>query len=118
MRPRGSSLSLTEFERRRRLRDSRLGTLECRALAFVAGALLLLGSVVAYHDPVAASRLWALTLLSVAAALGALLLGMSLFWSDAAVRDAAERAGISGAAGILATIAFPFAWVIRKVRGR
>ena len=111
-------LSLSEFERRRRLRDSPLGTLECRVLAFVGGALLLLGSVVAYHDPVAASRLWALTLLSVAATLGALLLGMSLFWSDAAVRDAAERAGLSGVAGVLAALAFPFAWLVRKVRGR
>ena len=111
-------MSLTEFERRRRLRESRLGTLECRVLTFVAGALLLLGSVIVYHDPVAASRLWALTLLSVAATLGALLLGLSLFWSDAAVRDIAERAGLSGAAGVLAAVAWPFTWLLRKVRGR
>lgn len=111
-------MSLSEFERRRRLRDSRLGTLECRVLAFAAGAFLLLGSVVAYRDPAAGSRLWALTLLSVTAALGALILGASLFWSDAAVRSAAERAGLSGAAGVLAAMAFPFAWLVRKVRGR
>lgn len=111
-------MSLSEFERRRRLRDSRLGTLECRVLTFVAGALLLLGSVVAYQGPAAASRLWALTLLSVAATLGAVLLGLALFWSDAAVRDVAERAGTSGAGGILAAIAFPFVWLFRSLRGR
>jgi hypothetical protein len=111
-------LSLSEFERRRRLRDSRFGTLECRVLTFVAGALLLLGSVVAYQGPAAASRLWALTLLSVAATLGALLLGLSLFWSDAAARDMAERAGASGAARILAAIALPFVWLVRRLRGR
>jgi hypothetical protein len=111
-------VSLSELERRRRLRDSRLGTLECRVLVFVAGALLLLGAVLVYRDPVAATRLWALTLLSVAAALGALLLGLSLFWSDATVRDMAERAGLSGAAGALAAVARPFTWVLRKLRGR
>ena len=71
-----------------------------------------------HERPVAASRLWALTLLSVAATLGALLLGLSLFWSDAAVRDIAERAGLSGAAGVLAAVAWPFTWLLRKVRGR
>lgn len=111
-------MSLSEFERRRRLRDARLGTLECRVLTFIAGASLLLGSVVAYHGPAVASRLWALTLLSVAATLGALLLGLSLFWSDATVRDLAERAAASGAAGILAAIAFPFVWLVRRLRGR
>jgi hypothetical protein len=111
-------LSLSEFERRRRLRDSRLGTLECRVLAFAAGVFLLLGSVVAYRSPAAGSLLWALTLLSVTATLGALLLVSSLFWSDAAVRSAAERAGVSGAAGVLAAMAFPLVWLLRKVRGR
>jgi hypothetical protein len=111
-------LSLSEFERRRRLRDSRLGTLECRVLAFAAGVFLLLGSVVAYRSPAAGSLLWALTLLSVTATLGALLLVSSLFWSDAAVRSAAERAGVGGAAGVLAAMAFPLVWLLRKVRGR
>jgi hypothetical protein len=111
-------LSLSEFERRRRLRDSTLGALECRTLAFVAGALLLLGSVVAYNDPVAAARLWALTLLSATAILGAGLLTMSLFWSDKFMRDLAERASAGGFAGVLAASATPFVWVLRKIRGR
>lgn len=111
-------MSLSEFERRRRLRDSALGTLECRILAFLSGAALLLGSVLAYNDPVAASRLWALTLLSVAAMLGAILLAMSICWSDAAVRDAADRASLSAAAVALAAIAFPFAWLVRRIKGR
>jgi uncharacterized membrane-anchored protein len=114
----GDPSSRSELERRRRRRDSTLGTLEFRVLAFVAGAALLLGSVIAYHGAAAASRLWALTLLSVAAIVGAILVGMSLFWSDAAVRDAAERAGLSAAAGVLGALAFPFAWLVRKVRGR
>lgn len=111
-------MSVSEFERRRRLRDSPLGTLECRVLAFAEGVFLLLGSVVAYRSPAAGSRLWALTLLSMTATLGAVFLGASLFWSDAAVRNAAERAGLSGAAGVLAAMAFPFVWLLRKVRGR
>lgn len=114
----GIPLNPSEFERRRRLRDSAFGVLECRTLIFVAGALLLIGSVLAYQDPIAAARLWALTLLSVTAILGAGLLTMSMFGSDAMLRDLAERASIQGYARLLGLGAAPFVWMLRKVRGR
>jgi hypothetical protein len=112
------ALSPSEFERRRRLRDSAFGVLECRILAFVAGAALLLGSVFAYQDPIAAARLWALTLLSVTAVVGAGLLMVALFWTDAALRDLAERASVNGYARVLSLGAAPFVWMLRKLRGR
>jgi hypothetical protein len=112
-------MSLADERRSRRFRDRGIDPLALRVFLALAGALPLFAAIIGISREITSESAplawWGWIILGLLLALGALLLLASVFGSQKTVDKWTDAAGSHEVVALLALVAWPLAWVIRKV---